>query len=102
MSRVSGKRWRFGPGRVVDARYLAPEIPAETPAPFGVADGVRVVPVNELARSDEAPSQFVIVGSGKTATDACIWLLDNGSRSGSDLLGPAARPVDAQPRGGPA
>jgi hypothetical protein len=23
----------------------------------------------------EAPSQFVVVGSGKTATDACIWLL---------------------------
>ena len=29
--------------RVVDATYLSPTIPATTPPPFGVADGVRVV-----------------------------------------------------------
>jgi hypothetical protein len=39
---------------------------------------VHVVPVNELVKVGAAPSQFVIVGSGKTATDACVWLLDNG------------------------
>lgn len=64
--------------RVVDARYLAPSIPAEKPPPFGVAEGARVLPVNELARLEEAPSQYVVVGSGKTATDACIWLLSRG------------------------
>ncbi len=26
----------------------------------------------------EAPSQYVVVGSGKTATDACLWLLGRG------------------------
>jgi hypothetical protein len=36
------------------------------------------VPVNDLARLEDAPSQYVIVGSGKTATDACIWLLSRG------------------------
>ena len=61
--------------RIVDARYLAPDIPADTPPPFDVADGARVIPVNDLARLAEAPSQYVIVGSGKTATDACVWLL---------------------------
>ena len=35
--------------RVVDATYLAPSIPATTPAPFPAADDVRVVPINELA-----------------------------------------------------
>lgn len=64
--------------RVVDAGYLAPGIPAEQPPPFGVGDGARVVPVNDLARLEEAPSQYVVVGSGKTATDACIWLLSRG------------------------
>jgi hypothetical protein len=64
--------------RVVNARYLAPEIPARTPAPFGAADGVHSIPVNDLVRLGEVPSQFVIVGSGKTATDAIVWLLDNG------------------------
>jgi hypothetical protein len=79
VSRVSGKRHKVRVRRrVVDARYLAPQIPAETPAPFGVADGVHVVAVNDLVRLGGAPSEYVIVGSGKTATDACIWLLDNG------------------------
>ncbi len=64
--------------RVVDATYLSPTIPATTPAPFGVADGVRVVAINELASLVDAPSSYVIVGSGKTATDGIIWLLANG------------------------
>ena len=64
--------------RVVDATYLSPTIPATTPPPFGVADGVDVVAVNELATLTAAPSDFVIVGSGKTATDGIVWLLANG------------------------
>ena len=84
VSRVSGRRYEVRVRkRVVDARYLSPEIPATTPAPFGRADGVTVVPVNELVRLGGAPSQYVIVGSGKTATDACIWLLDNGVDPGA-------------------
>ena len=78
-SRLSGRSYEVrGTPRVVDAHYLAPEIPAETPAPFGVVDGVRVLPVNDLVHLDGAPSQYVIVGSGKTATDACVWLLGHG------------------------
>jgi hypothetical protein len=78
VSRVSGKEYEVGDAcRVVDARYLSPDIPARTPPPFDVAD-TAVVPVNDLARVTDAPSQYVIVGSGKTATDACVWLLHNG------------------------
>ncbi len=64
--------------RVVDATYLAPTIPATTPPPFEAAEDVRVAPVNALAGLTEAPHRYVIVGSGKTATDAIIWLLANG------------------------
>ncbi len=79
VSRISGERLEVRRDcRIVDAHYLAPSIPAEKPAPFGVGDGARVVPVNGLARLEEAPSQYVVVGSGKTATDACIWLLSRG------------------------
>ena len=78
-SRLSGQHFAVPDScRVVNAHYLAPHIPAETPAPFGVADGVCVIPVNDLVRLSEIPGQFVIVGSGKTATDAIVWLLDNG------------------------
>ena len=79
VSRVSGRRWTVPERcRIVDAHYLAPSIPAETPPPFAVGDGARVLPVNDLARIEDAPSQYVVVGSGKTATDACVWLLAHG------------------------
>jgi hypothetical protein len=64
--------------RVVDATYLSPTIPSTTPHPFGVDDAVPVVPINELARLPAAPDHYVIVGSGKTATDGIVWLLHNG------------------------
>lgn len=64
--------------RVVDGAYLSPTIPATTPPPFGVAGDVRVVPVNRLPDVGDAPSRFVIVGAGKTATDAIVWLSTNG------------------------
>jgi hypothetical protein len=78
-SRVSGETIEIElRRRVVDATYLSPTIPATTPPPFGVADGASVVAINELAKLDDAPSRFVIVGSGKTATDGIVWLLKNG------------------------
>jgi hypothetical protein len=64
--------------RVVDATYLAPTVPATSPPPFGVAEGARVVAINELARLTDSPRRFVFVGSGKTATDGIVWLLTNG------------------------
>lgn len=79
VSRISGHRVDVPPQcRIVDARYLAPDIPADTPPPFGIVEGARVIPVGDLASLAEAPSQYVIVGSGKTATDACVWLLGRG------------------------
>jgi len=78
-SRVSGDTVRVHVRRrVVDASYLSPTIPATTPPPFNVADDVHVVAVNELARLTAAPNRYVIVGSGKTATDGIVWLLLNG------------------------
>ena len=64
--------------RLVDATYLAPTIPATSPPPFPAADDVHIAPINELANLTTTPSSYVIVGSGKTATDAIVWLLGNG------------------------
>jgi hypothetical protein len=84
VSRVSGERFEVPERcRVVDARYLAPDIPAELPPRFDVGDGARVVPVNDVVHLQEAPSQYVVVGSGKTATDACVWLLGRGVDPGA-------------------
>jgi hypothetical protein len=64
--------------RVVDARYLSPSIPARTATPFEAAEGVRVIPVNQLPDIAPSTSHFVIVGAGKTATDAIVWLIGQG------------------------
>jgi hypothetical protein len=44
-----------------------------------------VVAVNELALLDAVATSFVIIGSGKTATDGIIWLLANGVDPGRIL-----------------
>ena len=79
VSRISGHRYEVPEAcRIVNSHYLAPSIPAESSPPFAVADDARVVTVNDVVRMEEAPSQYVVVGSGKTATDACVWLLGQG------------------------
>ncbi len=79
VSHISGERFEVPERcRIVNAHYLAPDIPANTPPPFEASDDAHVVAVNDLARLTDAPAQYVVVGSGKTATDACIWLLSRG------------------------
>jgi hypothetical protein len=79
VSRLSGETFDVKVRRkLVDANYLAPAIPALTPAPFTVGDGVSAIPVHRLVDVAEKPARYVIVGAGKTALDACVWLLGNG------------------------
>ena len=65
--------------RVVDATFLASRVPATDPPPFDVAEGARCIPVGDLVKVDEPPAGFVIIGAGKTAMDACTWLLLQGT-----------------------
>ena len=65
--------------RVVDATVLASRVPATEPPPFEVAEGARCVPVGDLVRVADPPDGFVIIGAGKTAMDACTWLLEQGT-----------------------
>jgi hypothetical protein len=69
--------------RVVDARYLAPDIPSIGPPPFEVAQGAFVRPVNDVVALYEPDRKYVVVGSGKTATDAVVWLLGQGVDPGA-------------------
>jgi hypothetical protein len=43
-----------------------------------VAPGANVVPVNDLPANADSASSVTVLGSGKTAADACTWLLNNG------------------------
>lgn len=68
---------RTTPVRLVDARYRAPVVPAESERRYAVAEDARVVPVNALGDVADA-ARLVVVGSGKTATDAVVHLLRAG------------------------
>lgn len=80
VSRLSGDEYEVRVRKaLVDATYLEPGVPATFRTPFEVAHDARCVPPNELPRSAERADGFVIVGAGKTAMDACLWLLEMGA-----------------------
>ena len=63
--------------KLVDARYQEASIPATHEPSFEVAPDARVVPVNDLPAAAGSETRYAVLGSGKTAVDACTWLLDN-------------------------
>jgi hypothetical protein len=71
--------------KLVDANYYSPAVPSTHTPRFKVAEGVKLIAPNALARLWQAknpadkPTKFCIVGAGKTAMDAGIWLLTHGA-----------------------
>lgn len=63
--------------KVVDARYQEASIPATHEPSFEVAEDAEFVPVNDLPEVAAGAERFAVLGSGKTAVDACTWLMDN-------------------------
>lgn len=62
---------------IVDASYMQVTVPSTRPPAYGVADGVTVIPPNGLPEADRPEGGYVIVGAGKTAMDAVLWLLSH-------------------------
>jgi hypothetical protein len=65
--------------KLVDATYSATVIPATHKPAFEVADGVRLVTPNDLPRAAADHRGYVVLGAGKTAMDACVWLMQSGA-----------------------
>jgi NAD(P)-binding Rossmann-like domain len=69
--------------RLVDAHYAAPRVPSTRPPKFSVSEGVRLVTPNALTQlwqgTTARPPRYCIIGAGKTAMDAGIWLLNCGA-----------------------
>jgi hypothetical protein len=87
-SLLSGMRTRVLVRRKrVDATFYSPPVPATHKRGFQVDPGVRVVPPNALPglwqqlQEGLPPRQFVVLGAGKTAMDACLWLLQSGAEA---------------------
>lgn len=64
--------------KIVDATYIQSSVPGAHAPGFDVDPDVRFIPVGRLVDLAETPSGYTILGAGKTAMDACNWLLDNG------------------------
>jgi hypothetical protein len=62
----------------VDTSYLKTAVPSTHVPKYAIGEGVHCIPVNGLQTLQRTPSEFVVVGSGKTGIDACVWLLENG------------------------
>ena len=71
--------------KLVDANFYSPTVPSTHTPKFKVAEGVRLVPPNALTQLwqtkdiENRPTKFCIIGAGKTAMDAGIWLLNHGA-----------------------
>jgi hypothetical protein len=64
--------------KLVDARFLEASVPATHTPSFDVDPRVRFIPVNDLVNLADSGTGFTIIGAGKTAMDACVWLLEQG------------------------
>jgi hypothetical protein len=79
VSRLTGDESRLRVRRrVVDATYLETPIPATHVPSFDIDPDARFIPVNDLVTMSEPARGYTVIGAGKTAMDACGWLLDNG------------------------
>lgn len=78
-SRLSGKTTSVRVRRkVVDAKYLESSVPATHRHSIEVHPAVRLVSAGGLATIADSATGYTVLGAGKTAMDACNWLLENG------------------------
>src|SRR6476660_8677011 len=74
---LGGEDIKVSARRVVTSRVEI-IVPSMRRPSYDIAPGVECVPPNDLPRIREARDRYVIVGAGKTAMDACVWLLRHG------------------------
>ncbi|MFL6091292.1 MAG: hypothetical protein ACJ71Z_14270 [Aeromicrobium sp.] len=67
--------------RLIDATYLEAKVPSVVKPRYEVADDVELIPPNALSRLRKEYGHHVVVGAGKTAIDAILFLLDGGVAS---------------------
>ncbi|MEM9177890.1 MAG: NAD(P)/FAD-dependent oxidoreductase [Myxococcota bacterium] len=79
-SLVGDDRYEVGVRRrVVDTTYFKTSVPSRHTRNFAVADDVVCLPPNDLPRRASEHARFCVIGAGKTAMDALVWLLEHGA-----------------------
>ena len=76
---TTGERTTVTARKIVDATYMNVTVPSVCPPRYAVADEVTCLPPNDLAKTGVMPAErYVVIGGGKTAMDACLWMLEHG------------------------
>ncbi len=93
VSLLSGEETQVNVRRkTVDATYYGTSVPSTHRPRYTVAKGVRLITPNGLpqlwmdqtiTKAAVRPAHFVIIGAGKTAMDAAVWLLSSGANPAS-------------------
>jgi hypothetical protein len=69
--------------KTVDATFFNTTVPSTHTPKFQIDEGVRFAPLNDLPnlwkKPATLPDHFCILGAGKTAMDAIVWLLGAGA-----------------------
>ena len=81
----------------VDATYADTAVPVTHPPKYRVTPEAECVPLNRLAQLRRGHRNYVVVGSGKTGIDACLWLLGARRGAGVDPLDRSSRCMAARP-----
>lgn len=64
--------------RIVDGGFMNVEVPSVTPPKYEVEPDVALAPPNRLPLVASTWERYVVVGAGKTATDAIVFLIGAG------------------------
>lgn len=67
--------------RIVDTTHLKTTVPSTHTPSFEIDEGVRFMALNDLPKVTAPPAGWVVVGGGKTAMDAILWLLGAGVKA---------------------
>ena len=76
--KLTGQAFDVEHETLVDATFMTISVPSTHTPNFTVDDGVKFMPLNDLPKVQESPEGYVVIGGGKTAVDACLWLLQQG------------------------
>ena len=78
ISKLTGKEYQVEHKKLVDATFFTIDVPSTHTPNFSVSPEVQFMPLNDLPKISEKPAGYVVIGGGKTAIDACLWLLETG------------------------
>ncbi len=79
VSIVSGREFQAVVKRkTVDATYQNVTVPAMRRPPFPTHEAITCVSPDKLVRMRAGYRNYTVIGAGKTAIDACLWLMGHG------------------------